>query len=217
MQHADFGGQNVLFSVFCGLLVAISYHLSRSASDPSVLGQVFRKACARESAKENEEEFIDPLPGKLTATVTKRLQNDVVCCIFILVFVFAIHLSTVFTSLQPYVSYFLYAVAGCVGILNHYLWPQLHKPLPWLCFAKPFLRSREFNQYEVKVPDRFFFRMGVVNRLLDISLSSSLIDDWCVSVVQKVSCQVCYSLVDLSRSDSVSQSLAPFRLEYEND
>lgn len=36
---------------------------------------------------------------------TKRLQNDVVCCIFILVFVFAIHLSTVFTSLQVKLSF----------------------------------------------------------------------------------------------------------------
>lgn len=27
----------VLFSVFCGLLVAVSYHLSRQSSDPSVL------------------------------------------------------------------------------------------------------------------------------------------------------------------------------------
>ena len=71
------------------------------------------------------------------------------------------------------------------------------------------------------MPDRLFvflfFWMGVVNGLLDISLSSSLLDDWCVSVVQKVSCLVCYSLVDLSRSDSVCQSLATFRLEYEDD
>lgn len=27
----------VLFSVFCGLLVALSYHLSRQSSDPTVL------------------------------------------------------------------------------------------------------------------------------------------------------------------------------------
>lgn len=27
----------VLFSIFCGLLVAMSYHLSRQSSDPSVL------------------------------------------------------------------------------------------------------------------------------------------------------------------------------------
>ncbi|XP_068683309.1 pecanex-like protein 1 isoform X4 [Montipora foliosa] len=150
LLHSDMGGQHVLFSVFSGLLVAISYHLSRSASDPTILGGVFRKTCGQEGTKENEEEFVDPLPGKLTATVAKRLQNDVVCCIFIVVFVFAIHLSTVFTSLQPYVSYVLYAVAGFIGIVNHYIWPQLHKPLPWLCFARPFLRSREFNQYEVK-------------------------------------------------------------------
>jgi len=36
--HGAQGGQHVLFSVFSGLLVAISYHLSRSASDPTVLG-----------------------------------------------------------------------------------------------------------------------------------------------------------------------------------
>ncbi|XP_015763882.1 PREDICTED: pecanex-like protein 1 [Acropora digitifera] len=154
MQHADFGGQNVLFSVFCGLLVAISYHLSRSASDPSVLGSRLHSQQIT-IFKRNQLCFlftggIAYLLDNCCINQTKRLQNDVVCCIFILVFVFAIHLSTVFTSLQPYVSYFLYAVAGCVGILNHYLWPQLHKPLPWLCFAKPFLRSREFNQYEVK-------------------------------------------------------------------
>ncbi|KAJ7389072.1 hypothetical protein OS493_033934 [Desmophyllum pertusum] len=150
MQHGAEGGQHVLFSVFSGLLVAISYHLSRSASDPTVLGSVFKKAFGQEAGSDNDEEFVDPLPEKLRATVAKRLQNDIVCCIFILVFVFAIHLSTVFTALQPYVSYVLYAVAGLLGIINHYLWPQLHKPLPWLCFARPFLRSREFNQYEVK-------------------------------------------------------------------
>ncbi|XP_022800219.1 pecanex-like protein 1 isoform X2 [Stylophora pistillata] len=152
MLHDVEGGQHVLFSVFSGLLVVISYHLSRSASDPTVLGAVFKKAFGKDADKDNDEEFVDPLPEKLRATVAKRLQNDVVCCIFILVFVFAIHLSTVFTALQPYVSYVLYAVAGILGIVNHYLWPQLHKPLPWLCFAKPFLRSSEINQYEVKAP-----------------------------------------------------------------
>lgn len=29
--------QHVLFSVYCGVLVAISYHLSRSTSDPGVI------------------------------------------------------------------------------------------------------------------------------------------------------------------------------------
>lgn len=37
----------VLFSVFCGLLVALSYHLSRQSSDPTVLWWVPARACAR--------------------------------------------------------------------------------------------------------------------------------------------------------------------------
>ncbi len=32
--------QHALFSIYCGVLVPVSYHLSRSASDPSVLWQV---------------------------------------------------------------------------------------------------------------------------------------------------------------------------------
>lgn len=35
----------VLFSVFCGLLVALSYHLSRQSSDPTVLWWVPACAC----------------------------------------------------------------------------------------------------------------------------------------------------------------------------
>ena len=63
---------------------------------------------------------------------------------------YCVNLFALFSCFQPYVSYALYAVAGLMGILNHYLWPQVRKPLPWLCFAKPFLRSREYNQFEVK-------------------------------------------------------------------
>ena len=35
----------VLFSVFCGLLVALSYHLSRQSSDPTVLWWVPARTC----------------------------------------------------------------------------------------------------------------------------------------------------------------------------
>ena len=34
--------QHILFSIFCGLLVSLSYHLSRSTSDPQLLFQVLR-------------------------------------------------------------------------------------------------------------------------------------------------------------------------------
>jgi hypothetical protein len=35
--------QHILFSIFCGLLVASAYHLSRSASDPSVIWNIMKR------------------------------------------------------------------------------------------------------------------------------------------------------------------------------
>uniref|UniRef100_A0A672JM14 Pecanex-like protein n=1 Tax=Salarias fasciatus TaxID=181472 RepID=A0A672JM14_SALFA len=106
----------VLFSVFCGLLVAVSYHLSRQSSDPS----------------------------------NERLQSDLIVCVVIAVLYFAIHVSTVFIALQPFLSYVLYALLGTVGLLTHYLLPQVRKQLPWYCFSHPLLKTKEYYQFEVR-------------------------------------------------------------------
>uniref|UniRef100_A0AAX7SYP9 Pecanex-like protein n=1 Tax=Astatotilapia calliptera TaxID=8154 RepID=A0AAX7SYP9_ASTCA len=106
----------VLFSVFCGLLVAVSYHLSRQSSDPS----------------------------------NERLQSDLIVCVVIAVLYFAIHVSTVFIALQPFLSYVLYALLGTVGLLTHYLLPQVRKQLPWYCFSHPLLKNKEYYQFEVR-------------------------------------------------------------------
>uniref|UniRef100_A0A668A2H6 Pecanex-like protein n=1 Tax=Myripristis murdjan TaxID=586833 RepID=A0A668A2H6_9TELE len=106
----------VLFSVFCGLLVAVSYHLSRQSSDPS----------------------------------NERLQSDLIVCVVIAVLYFAIHVSTVFIALQPFLSYVLYALLGAVGLLAHYLLPQVRKQMPWHCFSHPLLKTKEYYQFEVR-------------------------------------------------------------------
>ena len=41
-------------------------------------------------------------------------------------------------------------MAGIVGFSLHYVLPQLRKQLPWLCFAHPILKSREYGQFEVR-------------------------------------------------------------------
>uniref|UniRef100_A0A672U1M6 Pecanex-like protein n=1 Tax=Strigops habroptila TaxID=2489341 RepID=A0A672U1M6_STRHB len=126
----------VLFSIFCGLLVAISYHLSRQSSDPSVLltqtKLVFSKIV-----------FVLTLQSE-------RLQSDLIVCIVIGVLYFAIHVSTVFTVLQPILSYVLYALVGTVGFVTHYVLPQLRKQLPWHCFSHPLLKTKEYYQFEVR-------------------------------------------------------------------
>uniref|UniRef100_A0A8C8R6V8 Pecanex-like protein n=1 Tax=Pelusios castaneus TaxID=367368 RepID=A0A8C8R6V8_9SAUR len=144
----------VLFSIFCGLLVAISYHLSRQSSDPSVLFSLVQSKFFPNSDDKNPEdplsEVKDPLPEKLKNSVNERLQSDLIVCIVIGVLYFAIHVSTVFTVLQPVLSYILYALVGSVGFLTHYVLPQLRKQLPWHCFSHSLLKTKEYYQFEVR-------------------------------------------------------------------
>ncbi|XP_040082101.1 pecanex-like protein 1 isoform X3 [Oryx dammah] len=144
----------VLFSIFCGLLVAVSYHLSRQSSDPSVLFSLVQSKIFPKTEEKNPEdplsEVKDPLPEKLRNSVSERLQSDLVVCVVIGVLYFAIHVSTVFTVLQPALKYVLYALVGFVGFVAHYVLPQVRKQLPWHCFSHPLLRAAEYNQYEVR-------------------------------------------------------------------
>ncbi|XP_012922918.1 pecanex-like protein 1 isoform X6 [Heterocephalus glaber] len=144
----------VLFSIFCGLLVAVSYHLSRQSSDPSVLFSLVQSRIFPKTEEKNPEdplsEVKDPLPEKLRNSVSERLQSDLVVCIVIGVLYFAIHVSTVFTVLQPALKYVLYALVGFVGFVTHYVLPQVRKQQPWHCFSHPLLKTAEYNQYEVR-------------------------------------------------------------------
>lgn len=144
----------VLFSVFCGLLVAVSYHLSRQSSDPSVLFSLMQSKIFPKTEEKNPEDPLsdvkDPLPEKLSNSVSERLQSDLVVCVVIGVLYFAIHVSTVFTALQPALKYVLYALVGFVGFVTHYVLPQVRKQLPWHCFSRPLLKTAEHNQYEVR-------------------------------------------------------------------
>ncbi|XP_057638073.1 pecanex-like protein 1 isoform X5 [Chionomys nivalis] len=144
----------VLFSVFCGLLVAVSYHLSRQSSDPSVLFSLMQSKIFPKTEEKNPEDPLsdvkDPLPEKLSNSVSERLQSDLVVCVIIGVLYFAIHVSTVFTALQPALKYVLYALVGSVGFVTHYVLPQVRKQLPWHCFSRPLLKTAEHNQYEVR-------------------------------------------------------------------
>uniref|UniRef100_A0A8C9WXN9 Pecanex-like protein n=1 Tax=Sander lucioperca TaxID=283035 RepID=A0A8C9WXN9_SANLU len=118
----------VLFSVFCGLLVAVSYHLSRQSGDPSVLISLIQSKIVPNIKDKNPEdplsEVQDPLPEKLRASVTD--------------------------THYPFLSYVLYALLGTVGLLTHYLLPQVRKQLPWYCFSHPLLKTKEYYQFEVR-------------------------------------------------------------------
>ncbi|KFM62368.1 Pecanex-like protein 1, partial [Stegodyphus mimosarum] len=147
--------QNIMFSIYCGFLVSLCYHLSRNASDPTVLWSLIKRHLWSEDApKKGKEddgtELVDPLPLKLQNTVLTRLLSDAILCVFIAVFVFAIHVSTVFTVLQPYLQMVIHVAVTIWGFLLHYIIPQMKKQLPWLCCAHPILKAHEFDQFEVR-------------------------------------------------------------------
>lgn len=188
--------QHLLFSIFCGLIVASGYHLSRSASDSSIMWTVLKQIfcpdedCfgetpvedgngAAKKTKETDEEG-DPLPRKLKETVTARLKSDAIICTVIGAVTFGLHCSTVFTALQPGLTTVLYCVAIALGFLLHYVIPQFRKQLPCQLISHPILPPGEYNQFEVRDQAKLmwfeklfvwlcFFEKNIVYPLLWIS------------------------------------------------
>nr|XP_006812532.1 PREDICTED: pecanex-like protein 1-like [Saccoglossus kowalevskii] len=152
LQDSELSSQHVLFSVFCGLLVSLSYHLSRSTSDFTVLWSIVKQHVwpSKETQPATDgTDIVDPLPEKLEKCVSERLQSDIIVCALIAILAFAVHVSTVFTVLQPTLSYILYILAGVVGVVFHYFIPQMRKQLPWLCVAHPVMKNDEYTPFEV--------------------------------------------------------------------
>ncbi|EDV95218.1 protein pecanex [Drosophila grimshawi] len=134
---------------------------------------------------EPDNELPDPLPRKLQATVTTRLKNDLVVMTLLAVSVLVLHCSTVFTVLQPDLNVVLYVFIGTLGLLLHYAVPQMRKHMPWLCFARPLLRQKEFGQFEVlNAPqimwfEKFYIYLSLLERnvLFPLLAISSLTAD----------------------------------------
>ncbi|XP_071440736.1 pecanex-like protein 1 isoform X2 [Hetaerina americana] len=73
------GPQHLLFSIFCGLLVATAYHLSRSASDPSVVWSIVKNLLwPEEDDSESGSEGVpdEERPQKCTSTNGHKESKD---------------------------------------------------------------------------------------------------------------------------------------------
>nr|XP_039272642.1 pecanex-like protein 1 isoform X1 [Styela clava] len=156
--------QHILFSVFCGLLISFSYHLSRQTNNPLHLWKIIKSkflskeddanksnAAAESADKKDIMENPDEISSIYVQTaLCERLQSDLFVCPLIAIFLFAIHCSTAFTELQPSLSLVLYIIAGVLGLFVHYILPQLRKQLPWLLFSCPILKAKEYGLFEVQ-------------------------------------------------------------------
>ncbi|XP_063773804.1 pecanex-like protein 2 [Pseudophryne corroboree] len=141
-----------LFSTFCGLLVALSYHLSRQSSDPSIIISLIKKlfpGFLQDSLTICCTQQEDTLLEKMKTSVKEVLISDLVTCIIIAFLSFAVSASTVFLSLRPFLSIVLLGLALTVGFLAHYIIPQLRKHHPWLWISQPVLQNKEYKQREI--------------------------------------------------------------------
>lgn len=64
------------------------------------------------------------------------------------IFVFALHVSTIFTVLNPVLNQIVFGLAVLLGILNHYILPRLRLETPWHVFNQPLLKPKHWSVFE---------------------------------------------------------------------
>jgi hypothetical protein len=86
---------------------------------------------------------------------------------------FGLHCTSLFSSAQPYLHYALCTIAIIIGIINHYIYPQLRRQTPWKLFSRPLLRAHEFGQFETTVEARL--TRFEITHLISLSIERNVI------------------------------------------
>jgi hypothetical protein len=84
--------------------------------------------------EKNEEEDNDENEFELKSheIIRARFESDFIVCIVAFVFVFSLHVSTIFTVLKPYYLLdVLFLMGVLVGIFSSYVMPHLRLENPW--------------------------------------------------------------------------------------
>ncbi|KAF5401145.1 hypothetical protein PHET_05270 [Paragonimus heterotremus] len=124
----------------------------------------------------------DPLPGLIHSALVARLRNDSICSVAFAVSVFGLHAS-------PALNYILdrpialrsvtWTTVLCGGCL-HYVWPNLRKSYPWLCIAKPVIRTHSEGKLSKWETGYFWFCWFERNLLIPavtvLTVSHAVID-----------------------------------------
>ena len=130
----------------------------------------------------------DPLEKKTKQVICARFESDSLIGCFIFVIVFAVHVSTVFSSLKPLLNDVLFVMAIVLGALNHYVWPHLRLENPWYLFSQPVLKPNHWHVFEPSSLAKLawferihvaltFFEKNVLNMLVILSSITVSSDD----------------------------------------
>ena len=118
-----------------------------SESEKEVLEVIDKKQDSRnlnQSLEPNE----DPFEKKNKSVIRSRLESDLLVTLFIIILTFAIHVSTVFTALNPVLTDVLFGLSISIGAINHYILPHLRLENPWFIFSQPLLKPSHWSLFE---------------------------------------------------------------------
>lgn len=103
---------------------------------------------------EEKEPELDSISTRIQSSIDDicilRLKTDLIRCICTTIIIFALHVTTVFNSYHDQIEKYVGLLAIGWGFMFHFVIPQLRRDLPCMCLAKPVLRPKEYNFFEVK-------------------------------------------------------------------
>ena len=104
--------------------------------------------------RDEKESDCCSITTKIQSTIDEvcisRMKRDIVRCLSATVLVFALHITSIFNHYHDQIEKYVGALAVLWGITFHFIVPQLRRDIPCICLAKPVLRPREYNFFEVK-------------------------------------------------------------------
>ncbi|KAL9658737.1 hypothetical protein ABK040_005892 [Willaertia magna] len=152
-----------VYGIYSGVLVSLSYLLSRLPSNPSfyyvLLQDLFTlNFFTRKDLKNNKELLYNKKNREIELNVAnvnpvKRLCIDILISIGILIIVTIPQLWDAFARGNPYLLYVLTSLNVAIGIFCYYIYPQFTKHFPFLIYKYPFFSTK--NQPSFKFLGRF--------------------------------------------------------------
>ncbi|CAL8070986.1 unnamed protein product [Calicophoron daubneyi] len=115
-----------------------SYSPSSSPKSPQP-SQSTCSATELERRRSASQQHTDPLPGLIYSAMIERFKNDLICVALWIAVVIGLNegILTRYPRHQPLICRSLIWITIAFGSLLHYIWPNLRKSYPWLCFTRP--------------------------------------------------------------------------------
>lgn len=104
----------------------------------------------RDERNSDTESISTKIQSGIDTICIERLKTDLIRCLLTFIIVFTLHVTTVFDTFHQQIERTFMILCLLWGFLIHFVIPQLRRDIPCICVAKPVLRPKEYDLFEVK-------------------------------------------------------------------